>query len=1072
MEKMIHKMIALSLVLIMAAVSLPVFASDNDASEVYYDFSENGLSKNLEMVSQEQYEKAVKDGRQGAYIAAGGRMAFDIDNSVDLQPVGGAVEVTVEYFDEDWEGFGICYNTSSGPEQSELVYVENSQQWRTATFVLNDLNQSNQYYDGDFAIELDCWEYGAREYPLLVGKVSVKLLPPKNVSVSVETPRAGRVFANGEDITFDVTFKNELKALQNAKVKYTASDYENGEALWTGEDSITLKKNGIISRSVTVPAHRFGRFVFTVESSDSSGKYGYKENFRYSYTAFDTKNMPANKAMGSCVHFILDERKSELVAPLMAAAGLNYTRDEIWWASYVKTPGVYKMTANDEKYLRDIEKSGLEKLTILGYINAVCMPGKENQSATVYPETEEELQAWEDYCYNLAKELGDRCTMYEVWNEPDPMHSKQYAQTLKRAYIGVKKGNPNAKVIGGAFAGTQISMTRELLEEGYGDYMDGISFHIYRWEKNAMDEDSTYFYDEIARFVNTVNEYKPMDIYVTEFGWSLALKPMTQFSIRDNFLKIMTVFGQFPQIKGTFWYEFQNGGSHMNAREHNFGLVDNWLRYSPYAANSAYCAMAAYNAIIGNAKVSDKYENEKTYIYRFTKNYRGNDTMMLWREGGDRTVSLNLDCEKITLYDSYGNPTEVTSENGVFSFVLGQEPIMAEGRFGNDKIELALSETAAKNDVIEAVSGDVVSYTADIPEGSTLEAEPSRNMEVVSVEGNTVQLKVTGEVGYESYLKYKAVKDGEAVGFGNVCVRIIELMKSKLYMLPFIQNMLCLSVKNNSNNPLSGTFKLTNPMTYVGNIPEVSFNAEPVSESRTYFYLPTGRNVYLNITGELKTDRGDAETLKYHFDNGEVSMCKTAPVIDGVISEGEYSADCALNTIGENYDSLFDGAYGGENDLSVKYYVTFDEKNLYLAVDVIDDVHYQVEPNMTLWKGDCMQFAFSSMDGSTFREVQVSKRADEVVVSGYDRDAYPMQVAVERKGKNTVYEIAFPIAGLFGEDWDITKQEEIRFSALVNDNDGPDIRSPWSGRKGWIEFGSGIGREKDRSLYAVLKLKK
>ena len=49
------------------------------------------------------------------------------------------------------------------------------------------------------------------------------------------------------------------------------------------------------------------------------------------------------------------------------------------------------------------------------------------------------------------------------------------------------------------------------------------------------------------------------------------------------------------------------------------------------------------------------------------------------------------------------------------------------------------------------------------------------------------------------------------------------------------------------------------------------------------------------------------------------------------------------------------------------------------------------------------------------------------------------------------------------QDIDFDKLDALTFSMLINDNDG-------AGRKGWMEYGSGIGSRKDVSLFSSLQL--
>ena len=68
---------------------------------------------------------------------------------------------------------------------------------------------------------------------------------------------------------------------------------------------------------------------------------------------------------------------------------------------------------------------------------------------------------------------------------------------------------------------------------------------------------------------------------------------------------------------------------------------------------------------------------------------------------------------------------------------------------------------------------------------------------------------------------------------------------------------------------------------------------------------------------------------------------------------------------------------------------------------------------------------------------------------------------IARDGNTTRYELAVPLkdAALI----DPARTRAFGFSVLANDNDG-------KGRKGWIEWGSGIGREKNPARYHACRI--
>ena len=67
-----------------------------------------------------------------------------------------------------------------------------------------------------------------------------------------------------------------------------------------------------------------------------------------------------------------------------------------------------------------------------------------------------------------------------------------------------------------------------------------------------------------------------------------------------------------------------------------------------------------------------------------------------------------------------------------------------------------------------------------------------------------------------------------------------------------------------------------------------------------------------------------------------------------------------------------------------------------------------------------------------------------------------------RRGTVTTYEFAIPWEQIVGvKDWHPVAGQYLKFSMLWNDNDG-------EGRKGWIEYASGIGSSKDTKLFTKL----
>jgi hypothetical protein len=192
--------------------------------------------------------------------------------------------------------------------------------------------------------------------------------------------------------------------------------------------------------------------------------------------------------------------------------------------------------------------------------------------------------------------------------------------------------------------------------------------------------------------------------------------------------------------------------------------------------------------------------------------------------------------------------------------------------------------------------------------------------------------------------------------------------------------------------------------------------------------------------------------------------------MDGNLTHGRFAA-------------IDNAKWSGPDDLSAKIGVAYDEKRLYLAVDVTDDQHVQPETGSEVWKGDGIQFA---VDFDPTRRLppaaphQVAEIGLALGAKGPEVFRWTpfgpegaqgpitdkVSFAAVRTGTHTVYEAAIPWETLLAPpDWrpPATGGTVVGFALVVNDNDG-------SGRKGWLQLFGGIGYGKDPTKYGLLIL--
>lgn len=1055
-----------------------VFAAEKK-DEIYMDFSENGGSNMLKLNPADKFTYDVREGRRCAVISVGGdstmELGFDISDDKIYDPKEKSVEITVEYYDEGTGYFTISYDSTNGTAIAEPVILENTKKWMSHTFRLYDAAMKNRYSGGcDFAVDINAGKYGTMRLPLLLGSVRAEKKKQRGAEVSVTSKRAGNIFVNGEDIDLDVKFTSCLYKKEEYTVSYTVKNRLTDDVVWTGEDSFELGAEKSVTRKVKYTPEQFGLFVLKTEVTSKNGTYSSIEESKFSYSMFNS-DMPLNEEYGTCVHFT--ERDSAAVVPLMAMTGMKYARDGCDWDRYETSKGVFKFLPAWDRYVGDIKKSNLSPLMVLAGTNMLY------QKRHSLPETPEELEAYGRYVYNIVSALGDRCNMYEVWNEPnlksfsDDTSPEAYVPVLKVAYANVKKANPNAIVMGCATAGIDNEYFERVFEMGGADYMDILSYHYYFLDHKVMD-DFVSLYDRLKKVDDLVEKYKPsLKMVITEYGWATNTNPTTRKLKSDNYLKTMAIYKKLPRLIQTYWYEFQDSGTDFIFRERNFGYVNYWENKDPYAAEQVYCSTAAYNSIINSSKLSDMYENGNTYVYKYGKNFRGNNSMMMWEENGASEISVKLGCKELTLYDDFGNGRTIYSDDGVFTFILGDTPIMAEG----DMTEFEVCGSPLKLETeFNVPSGEETEFNPNLPDGYTIEYTPNEDINVIGSEGNTLKFSFSGENGKESRIHTEIKKDGKLYTAGDIIVKITASADAEIAYLPYLSSVskavIAVTVKNNRRDrAISGSVTMTEPKKITAKLPSVPFdNIEPQTSKKFYMYLPEfGGSGCFDFKAEIRINGIEPFTVKCKNDNSFAKRCTAPPKIDGVIEKDEYDDEYSLNTVTENVVNLFDNANQGEEDLLGKFYVTYDDKKIYIAAKITDDVHYQFEEPGMMWRGDGIQIGLADKTTSPHlkMEIGLSLKGTKIQTTGYTSEEFPMEAAIKRSGSQTIYEIALPWEGVFGKGWSIEGRTSIGFSALVNDNDGPDERSNQAGRKGWIEYGSGIGRAKDTNQYVDLQLK-
>jgi serine/threonine protein kinase len=189
--------------------------------------------------------------------------------------------------------------------------------------------------------------------------------------------------------------------------------------------------------------------------------------------------------------------------------------------------------------------------------------------------------------------------------------------------------------------------------------------------------------------------------------------------------------------------------------------------------------------------------------------------------------------------------------------------------------------------------------------------------------------------------------------------------------------------------------------------------------------------------------------LRYRKDNGDVIFAypvESPPMLDGRLDEWT----------GQLYEiphEVFDPeeSRSGPTDLYGRFHIGWNADNLYLGVQVTDDVHVQIESGRLLYKGDDVEIQVDRDLLSDFNDSELSSDDGQVGLSAGDFDSLAPEayiwlpssreqpgttiaVAVQQSGDGYTLEAAIPWWVVGGRP---TVETAVGFCLNLSDNDVP-----------------------------------
>jgi len=888
----------------------------------------------------------------------------------------------------------------------------------------------------------------------------------KKADFQINQTTVGNVFVDDETVKFDI-------ATLGDRIDWQVTDYWGNIVL----NSSTPVTEGLAE--LEIQSLTQGYYMLNVTAYSEGVKLEKKSTSFAVLGEVMNLHTVNDSPFGIATHFGQDW--SPTMIPLIQKAGIKHIRDEIQWNDVERTPGIYEFRAKYDEYMNRIKDLGIDPLLILAFMNP-------NYDEGFTPYTDEGREAFGKYATAVLEHYGDQIKRVEVFNEynigfssgPGAQDPEYYYKLLKETYKQVKAYDEDITVIGPVTSQIPWEWLKTLFAQSDAegkalDYMDAVSVHPYRYpgSPEGMDNDMA----RLRQLIQTYNDNNTKPIFVSEWGWPTHQGLTgTSEAMEAAYLVRSSVQMLSEGVEMLVWYDLKNDGTDSHEPEHNFGIIRNEAdplgKYAPKPAYVAYSNLT--RALTGADFVGVEDISAGIYSYLFE---RGSEQIrVMWSPSGNH---VTLDAEAaVVVTDVVGHETTLSPYNGQVSFNLTEYPIFvrgevediqAGGQFALESAEystvgedIALKLVVDNTSSTQALTAEFVirgeSYEVSAPAGERVEQS-------VSIPDSTTAdqtITISGEV----YVL------GQRVGLVSSTLRIIDPVSvHAFHTIQEEQDVIRLEITNYADRD----FLLEGVELSIDGSDETTVINENIGANTTIVYdieLPSldpgayEYNLDINIANYPVWSQSGKLVLVDHDQLTQVSQ-KTIP-IDNDPYVFNTSPTVNLEQDG-NFNPLAN--YSGAADLSGDIWLNWDHENFYLSAEVTDDVHYQQSTDREIWQGDSIQFAVSPgapgeienyyeygialtpQGPQLYRWTGINEASIQLI------DNRELRIVRDDTNHKTIYKLALPWSELSP-----VKPSDVlfSFSMLVNDNDG-------AGRRGWAEWGSGIGASKNPQLYQALK---
>lgn len=1090
------------------ALFIPVFGTVSFAEQksewASIDFARYFKTKHIKSygfadINYDNFIRSEKLGRECVMMrtTVGVHFGVDVDNKfIKPNKDGSEIEIQVDYFDDKPGGsFGIRYNTTwqERNESAGLCWLEGTGEWKTHTFILKDAVFDNKFYDiYDFTLSTRTEVNGGSKNPICLGAIRIRELPEQMLTANMTTDYSFNTFdGESEAKEFKLHLENRRKTPVNTDIKVVISDYLNGNTVAEAEKNGVIVDNKV-DTSVTVEQIPYGSFNVQIilDCTDESGAQRTQtiENYCQVLHKF-ADDQQKNEYLGISSH--IDRLYTGAGIPIkedvqqyLSYMGVGYIRTD-WHSKQHRSADTGEYAPGYcESIPEDLAKYKIKTLPILI---------QDADKSGFFWKNEANYERYIRWITGAAKALNGRVDTVELFNEADVNDTPEViADVYKRVYPIVKQAAPDIDFLGLAYARKSYEWLEKFFEAGGADYMDKFSVHHYDYGTKF----TRWYWDQNhPQMLALLKEYGlDEDIWFTEQGWSTSKERtygVTDYSRAKDAVRYWVYLRGNNRTKHFFVYNMMNLSSCEWSFEFQYGLLrDEHHRVAPGAPFPICATLNAMNHFIGMAEPVKQLivNNNQVPMYWF-KHDDGKQVICSWSdEQKDEVAAVNLGTNSVDVYDMFGNfKYTLHSDNGVYSLPVQKEPQYYIGNF--TKLEEGEPAIGFDNSDVECAAGDTVEFSiqSDTPSAYTYEYACDA-FEVTDNGLGKFSVKIGTDCEPGNYPVGVRVKKGEYVlfdGYLNIAIDSPVSVDMNIENIVNYQYCANVTITNTSKRTLTGTVRITEPEYISREANSVNVVGLKPGETKTYRISLPELKTLRRIEAKIEFEEKDGDSYGYETKQSLVYVKHTdkKPTIDGIIDAYEWNG--RWFTADERLNVQLDKVWNGPEDHSFSANLMWDEDNLYMAVDVVDDVHYQPYNAYSMWNADSLQIGFNNepdplvnvgkfetfaltlvasgetefLCGRSTKGIPCFELAQDGMLKGYN-------VKAKRNGKHTVYEAEIPWKLIFGENYTFDPNDFAQFAILVNDRDSE------SGTRGYTFYADGMGGARDTTQMATLKFEK